>query len=104
MNSVHSDARIDPASLTRHVGLEDVRGGRGRTPEVQAPEATPASSPQAGPTVDFGEVLLGADAWSDIPTGGRMLAVDRGLQVQLGMLDLSQAADAAAGAIADAIA
>lgn len=104
MSIVPSDARLDTC-LTRHVGLDDARGaGQGAVADVQAPEVARAPLPQAETGVDAGEALLDADAWSDIPAGSRLLEAEPGLATQLGAMDLSQAADAAAGTIADAFA
>ncbi len=103
MSSIHSDARLDRASLTTQVGLDDLRRGEQglRTPEAQARDHAPAASSPAERTLDSGETVLNADAWGDVPAGDRMLLGDQGFESQLGALDLSLAADLAADVIAD---
>ncbi len=103
MSTIHSDARLDRASLTTQVGLDDLRRGEQglRTPEAQAPDHVPAASSPAERTLDSGEAALNVDAWGDVPAGDRMLAGDQGFESQLGALDLSLAADLAADVIAD---
>jgi hypothetical protein len=102
--------------LTR-TGLESLNGQlsldelRGREQGPGAPDAgveqlrgtTPESPRDLQPTTDAGEDVLNAAAWEGVPDGQRLLAGDRGLESQLGAMDLSSAADSAADAILDAI-
>ncbi|MGH8031465.1 MAG: hypothetical protein ACREO8_03640 [Luteimonas sp.] len=52
---------------------------------------------------DAGEDVLNAQAWTDVSPGDRWLVGDLGFEVQLGGMALSQAADHAADAVADAL-
>jgi hypothetical protein len=102
MSSIGPDSRIDRTGLDSQAALEALRG-RETTPGQQASQVAEAVPAYAPPAVDAGETVLNAEAWSDVPAGERLLSGDRGLERELGSMDLSAAADRGADAVLDSL-
>lgn len=106
MSSIGPDTRLNLTSLDRLGGqaLDDLRRqpGAGAAEALEGPLAQPADADQ-GPSLDAGENLLMAAAWTGIADGARLLAGDLGFEAELGAMPLSEAADRAADAILGAL-
>lgn len=107
--SSSTDLRIASSGLeSLHSGgpIEQLRGGDA-SPGVGDVRSDglldDAAARLREPSRDTGEDVLNASAWGDVAEGDRLLSGDAGFEGVLGGMELSQAADAAADAVLDAL-